>query len=355
MSVEEQPEDVKEEITEEVVDEEDAFTEALLQGLGIGEDEVEEPENSEQPEVVAEAEENQVSEDAEPEPLVAEGQEESTLPEWATDLDVTDPEVADAVEYFAGGEKADWTRQRHDAMTEEQVEKLKNAQRAQNKWQSSQNQPVDTEAERRAQLEKEAYDRLDEMLHGKKEEVKEEVPVPVDIQAKVREMIENGDTEAAYEAMVDGFKEEQERKLAEMQKAIVSQIDEKLDARLSKTKTKSYWSSFDKYGMELRDKDPRFAQMLVNDASGKNALLRILEMGSNPITGEVIYEGNDPHEDLSRAYDYFLELSRGGKRQVPRPATSAQPPVGSASGDTPEISESDFDLSWDEFFAKHPI
>ena len=95
-----------------------------------GETVVEEPENSAQPEVEVEAQENQDSVESEPEaPVVSdvisesqvEGQEESTLPEWSKELDLSDQNVADAVEFFAGGEKAEWTRKSHKEMEEGQL------------------------------------------------------------------------------------------------------------------------------------------------------------------------------------------------------------------------------------------
>lgn len=340
-----------EENTEEVT------FDSIIQDAINGEETAEDPENSEQPEVVAEAEENQASVEAETEPPVveetpvSEGQEESALPEWAGDFDLADEDEAAAVEYFAGGERADWTKLRFDEMTPEQAQKLKKAQAARDRFVSQQQIVEDPETIRRRDIEKRLYDKAEAMLDGKPQPKPEPEPqAPVDVMAKARELLETGDTEAALEAMADSFKEVNERKLAEMQKNMLSQVDERLDEKLSETTEKSYWSSFDKYGMELRDNDPRFAQMLVNDAGGKNALLRILEMKTDPITGEEIYTGADPVGDVDRAYNYWLRQSQGGKRRVPRPATSAQPPVNSVSGETPEISENELKLSWDEFF-----
>lgn len=347
MSVE--PEEVKAEEPEEETIEDAIFS------IFNGEDGAEEPENS-QPEVVAEAEDNLAV--AEPEPPV-EGQEESALPEWAQseEFDINDPDTAAAIEFWAGGEKAEWTRKRFDEMTEDQAAKLKAAQAAKDRYEAQlkkeTEEPKDDLTEWARQ--KLALMRAEDEAKRKAQapELEPEAPAPVDIKAKVREMLENGETEAAYDVMVESLKAEQERKLAEMQKTIDQRLEEKLDAKLTETQTKSYWASFDKYGMELRDKDPRFSQMLVNDASGTNALRRILEMGADPITGEVIYKGENPIEDINRAYDYYLGLSRGGKR-VLRPATSAQPPAGSTSGSAPEISADDLDtLDMEEFLRKY--
>ncbi len=340
---------------EENTEVEDVSIESIIYDAINGEETAEEPENSGQPEVEVEAEDNQGSVESETEPPVAEatpvGQEESELPEWAGDFNLEDEDEAAAVEYFAGGERAPWTKLRFDEMTPEQAEKLKKAQAAKDRFASQQQVVEDPEVLRRKDIEKRLYDRAEAMLNGKAAPKEEPEPeVPVDVMAQAREMIENGDTEAALEAMANSLKEDSERKLAEMQAQIDKRLEDKLDEKLSETKTKTYWSSFDKYGMELRDNDPRFAQMLVNDASGKNALLRILEMRTDPITGEEIYTGSDPVGDLDRAYSYWLRQSQGGKRRVPRPAPSAQPPVNSVSGDQPEISENELQMSWDDFF-----
>ena len=350
MSVEENPVDEEQEVDEV------AAAEAEMINFFLGESEAEEPENSEQPEVEVEAEENHDSVEPEPEPPVveetpeAEGQEESALPEWAKELPIDDDEMADAVEFFAGGERADWTRLPHKDMTEDQLSKLRKAQSEFNRWEAAQKVTEDPEVANRKQIEKDLYDmakakteawKASQGIQEPKQE--EEVPVTKDVREKVRELMESGDTDAAMEALAEGLREENERKLAEIEKSIEAKLEEKLSSKLTEKQHNDYLSSHNAYLEELAESDPRFAPALEVGSELNLALKRVFQHPIDQVTGEVLVDGKDAREDLNRAYNYVLGRSRGGKRVVNRPSISAQPPAGSVSGETPEISKSDLD------------
>jgi len=349
MSVEEKPE------VDELKEAED-----MMVNFFYGEDDAEEPESPEQPEVEAEAEDNQDSEESEPKPPVASDdaslsqpvvQEESALPEWAQSLDIEDDEMADAVDFFAGGEKASWTRLPHKEMTEEQLGKLRKAQSEFNRWQSAQKQVEDPEVLRRKQIEEKLWERAAKLVEDKAEETpKEEPQVSEDVMSKVHELMETGETDAAIDALTKGLREENERKIAELEAKLDQRLEEKLSTKLTEKQQNDYLTTHNAYLSELADSDPRFAPALEVGSELNLALRRIFDIGVDPLTGEKIVEGKNAVEDLNRAYDYYLSRSRGGKRVVNRPSVSAQPPAGSTSGDVPEASESDLDLDWDDYF-----
>jgi len=346
-------------VEEKDVEEKDIdLADLIYEAYENGETVAEEPENSEQPEVEAEVEDNQASVEAEPEPPIAEnattqeGQEQSALPEWTEGLNVEDDLTADAVEFFAGGEKAEWTRMNHKDMTPEQLQALKDAQSAYNKWQSAQKEEEDPVLAERREIEEKLWAKAKMMVEDKPVvEEKVEEPVTEDVMAKVRELMDNGETDQAIEALTVGLREENERKLSDMQSEIDKRIEEKLSSKLSEKKQNDYIADHNAYLAELAESDPRFAPALEVGSDLNLALRRIFEVGTDPITGQVIVDGKDPVEDLNRAYDYYRGASRGGQR-VTRPAVSAQPPVGSVEGESPQVSKEDLRLDLGDYLRK---
>ena len=339
--------------------------EAMLNFLINGEDTAE-PEISEQPVAEAKVEETQPEGDEQKPPVEApvipEATEEPPLPDWAQGLDAKNEKIVDAINYYDKGEVVEWMGKGTDKMEADELEAFKEVQRSRQKHRTAQKTQVDPEIERQERLKKEGWDWIDRTLHPEKSTVKTEPQdQEPDLEARIAELVEEGDTAAVLKLMQANLDKKLEKGLAQKLSEMKNELKTEMSSEKKVATQTAYIQGVDAYGFELAEKDPMFDKMLETGADGLSALQRLYSMGvdsnGNPIrkvtdprTGEVIIGWNDPKEDLDRARAYYLN---GFKQTASnRPAPSAQPPSGSSEGNIPLLTEDDLNEDFDTYMRK---
>ena len=292
-----------------------------------------------------EQESTEVVEEVEVEPEV----EETPLPEYTKlvegEIDLSNQEEVDAINYWAGGPKADWTKH-PERMTDEQKAVFKKHQSAHDK---SMLQP--REETRKPQYSndemQQAVQDLAKLIKGDPETknkysevnpVEKESP-KVDDKEKLRKFVDSLDC-GDREAVVATFSEI----LNDVRTQAVLDAEAKAKEAASQHVNESRQK--DEYESWINKVTEDNARLVERDGSAytqyRDQILRTLELTEkgipNPITGTLI-------RDVEEAYALALKMDSGGEQRVAsvRPSPVVAPPAGSASGNGTDSTKLDYD------------
>ena len=329
-----------EETTQEQV--EKSFADAVLEGMYA--DETTEPDVEEIKEVVEEVEEEEIAEvkeESEPEP--------EKIP-WSTELNLEDDLVAQATQAFAGGVREDWTRLPVSEMNEEQTKAYKDVQRAMSRHANEQKVEEDGDEAimEKALRIKAKIDKLREEEDRQRlvsQPVQEEVEEPLNTATldSLREALENSDPDKAVELMEKVIEERTARNAKAIKSSVDKMVEEKIQASLQGIQQKSYMQRIGEEDQKLTQEEGERYTKYVD-----NGVLRNYIEGINPNTSQPWVDPKSPTPVLD-AYKLALRAEKGGNPiNLNRPSTEAQPPAGTSSGETPDLTQAFMDTDCNE-------
>ncbi len=270
------------------------------------------------------------------------------------EVDLTSELEVDAINFWAKGPKADWTRKPNDEKTEEELAVFKKYQSAHDSMNAKpKEEPVangmskeDYEATMADLIRITRGDTETMQKYGLAETTKAEpeAPKPVSINDKVKklgEAFELDDKEAFTNGLmelVSAVNDNAESKVLEAQKLAEQSFDSKQEQRTKQ-------EQLDKVTEDARrlaqSEGSAFTQYIEN-----GAMERYLDLGFDPLTGARIGSVSEAYS-LCQKYD-------NGTTPVVRQSSSIQAvsPPGSGVGNESTITESDLELPWDEYMEK---
>jgi len=359
--VKEVVEEVKEEAVEEVTDVPEVVTEEVEEvAPEVVEEEI-------APKTLDELYELAFSPQEEPaeevvEEVIEEITEESTepeLPEYTKliegEIDLTSELEVEAINYWGGGPKAEWTKHPEN-FTPEQKAVFAKHQSAHDK---SRVRPVAEVGTRKHEMD-EAVNDLYKLIKGDpetkkkytKEEITETVEAPRDDTEKLGKMfdaIDSGEREAAMKIFAEIRKEDRERAVADAAKLAREAALQGVQENQSRAEYEGWINSVAEENRRLEERDgSAYTQY-------KPQIQRFLELTEqgipNPVTGKLM-------KSVEEAYALALKLDTGGERRVAsvRPSTVVVPPAGSGEGSAPKFTDEDMagdtrsfmEKAWDE-------
>jgi len=330
-----------EETTQEQV--EKSFADTVLEGMYA--DETTEGDTEEIKEVVEEVKEEvdeikEVKEESEPEP--------AEVP-WAGELNLEDDLVAQATQAFAGGVREDWTRLPVSEMNEEQSNAYKEVQRAMSRHANEQQKEVEEEdpniAWAKARIAKLRQEEEERSQRLEPQPVQEEVEEPLNTATldSLREALENSDPDKAVELMEKVIEERTARNAKAIKSSVDKMVEEKIQASLQGIQQKSYMQRIGEEDQKLTQEEGERYTKYVD-----NGVLRNYIEGINPNTSQPWVDPKSPTPVLD-AYKLALRAEKGGNPiNLNRPSTEAQPPAGTSSGETPDLTQAFMDTDCNE-------
>ena len=330
---EEQTEEVVEETTEEVVeDEQDESLMELWNQVVAPKEEEDAPEGDSEP-----VEDSGDSDEVEPEAG------EPELPEYVQhvegEVNLADTDEVDAINYWGGGDKVEWTKKYND-MTDHQKEVFKKHQSGHDKMQeSSKEAPKQDFSEVKMDLPRLlAGDRDTMQKYGlsQEEEQKQSEAPKVSVDDKLREFaeaVENGDKAVIMKAMGDLLVDTKKEAFGVASKAKGEALEDFKRAQLEEGRS-SWLADIRSDTQRLAESEgsafTKYHQEILN-------LLNLTDQGiPNPLTGKYT-------QTVEEAYDFAKRMDTGGKRlAVAQTPAEVTPPAGASSGTEPQLTEQDY-------------
>jgi len=300
-------------------------------------------------EVAVEPEAEEVSDDPEP--------AEPELPEYTKqiegEVDLTNEMEVEALNYWGGGPRAEWTRH-PEQMTDEQKEVFKKHQRA---FDKSKVQPVAEKKEPTRDELAEATKDLAALLRGDTESFKKKYAGQTDsiepekpkedneTLRKVADAIDSGDTDAIMNAFNEYAKDVRTQAVIDAETRAKETALQSVSERQQADKYERWISKVAEDNKRLVERDGSAYTQYTEKIQG---ILELTERGiPNPLTGTMV-------ENVEDAYDLVRKVDSGGGQRVAnvRPSPAVAPPAGSSEGSGSDITDKDLALSTKDFMSK---
>jgi hypothetical protein len=282
---------------------------------------------------------------------------ENIVPSWAKGLDMTNEDVVEAINHFAGNESADWTRTPTDKMDKEKFSKFRVVQgqyekaRLEAKKAKEASEKVDTVDYLRETLNKlesrpDVYEEVKrisrELDKGKPVEEPKGTVEEIDLKKKIAEKLQEGDWQGATDLIESTVSKRVSEGVVDAEKRTI----ERIRAEEQKRQVDDYESGLRQTAQKLKETDGvNYEQYTEADSQdGSSPLQRLLYFGCDPVTGKTFRSGN-AEKDLRDAYAHLLSQRRGNGGTRLRVSLTAQPQPKQTVGKEPSITDADMDSS----------